>query len=96
MASIRLSRAAEMDLARIARYSIETFGTVVARRYRDGLKTQLSRIVAAPLSFPAVDHIRPGYRRCVFKSHSIYFRIEDTGVLVVRILGRQDSRTLSS
>jgi toxin ParE1/3/4 len=96
MAKIRLSKAAETDLDQIARFGIDTFGSVAARRYRDGLKLQLARIEEAPLRFPAVDHIRPGYRRSVFKSHAIYFRIDDAGILVVRVLGRQDPGNVSS
>jgi plasmid stabilization system protein ParE len=49
MAKIRLSKAAETDLDQIARFGIDTFGSVAARRYRDGLKLQLARIEEAPL-----------------------------------------------
>ena len=30
-------------------------------------------------------------RRCVYKSHSIYYRQVSSGIVVVRILGRQDT-----
>ncbi len=40
--------------------------------------------------YPAVDHIRVGYRRSVCGAHSIYYRIEGEGVEIIRIIGRQD------
>ena len=36
-----------------------------------------------------VQHIRKGYRRSVCGVHSIYYRIEEEEVIIVRILGRQ-------
>lgn len=38
----------------------------------------------------AVDHIRAGYRRSVYVARSIYYRTEGNGIIIVRILGRQD------
>lgn len=93
MADYRLSRRADGDLEDIALYGIETFGIEQALRYRDGLKTRFSRIAEAPHHYPRVDHIRPGYRRSVYKSHAIYYRIDEDGVLIVRVLGRQDPET---
>jgi toxin ParE1/3/4 len=43
--------------------------------------------------FPAVDHIREGYRRSVCGKHSIYFRLADNGLEIMRILGQQDLET---
>ena len=51
---------------------------------------RLSRRADAPLRYPKVDHIRPGYRRSVYESHAIYYRIDEAGVLIVRILGQQN------
>ena len=66
------------------------FGIDQARRYHRGLKSRFSQIAQAPLRYPRVDHVRPGYRRSVYVSHAIYYRIVEGGVLIVRILGRQD------
>ena len=86
MADYRLSRRADADLEDIALYGIETFGIEQALSYRDGLK---ARFAEAPHQLPGVDHIRPGYRRSVYKSHAIYDRMDEEGVLIVRVLGRQ-------
>jgi toxin ParE1/3/4 len=47
-------------------------------------------IARSPLRYPKVDHIRQGYRRCVFEVHSIYYRIEGDTAQINRILGRED------
>jgi len=43
-----------------------------------------------PKLYPIVDHIRKNYRRSVYHSHSIYYRIEPERAFIVRILGQQD------
>jgi len=43
-----------------------------------------------PLLYPDVDHIHKGYRRSVYGSHSIYYRIDPEEIVIVRILGRED------
>ena len=93
MADYRLSRRADADLEDIAFYGIETFGIDQALCYRDGLKARFARIAEAPHHYPRVAHIRPGYRRSVYKSHTIYYQMDEDGVLIVRVLGRQDPET---
>lgn len=44
--------------------------------------------------FRAVEDIREGYRRSVYRSHSIYYRVEGDYVEVMRILSKQDTKTL--
>lgn len=92
MAEYRLTKRAAEDIADIAAFGIERFGQRQARLYREGLRRRLERIAERPLLYPAVDHVRPGYRLSVYESHAIYFRITEYGVLVVRILGRQAPR----
>jgi len=43
-----------------------------------------------PLSYPAVDDIRVGYRRSVCGADSIYYRIEGEAVEIMAIIGQQD------
>jgi len=91
VAAFRLSRAAEDDLARLYRRGIIEFGMQQADRYYDGLIARLERIAAEPSLYPAVDHLRTGYRRSVYGAHSIYYRTDDDGVEIVRVLGREDA-----
>ena len=91
MGSYDLTRAADEDFATIFNYGIDTFGLDQALKYQNGMKRRFAELAAQPRLYPAVDHIRGGYRRSVYGSHSIYYRIEARGVEIVRILGQQDS-----
>ena len=90
MPDYRLSEAAKEDLIVIALYGDEHFGINQSDRYRDKLKKRFAVIADTPLLYPAVDHIREGYRRSVCGVHSIYYRIDNEGVEIMRVLGRQD------
>ena len=50
-------------------------------------------MAANPLTFQSVNYLRSGYRRAVYQSHSIYYRVEQDGVLIVRVLGQQQIDT---
>lgn len=91
MPEFRLTHAAEEDLIGIAHYGDEQFGEAQSNRHRDQLKQHFARLAQTPRLYPAVDHIRTGYRRSVLGAHAIYYRIQPNGVLIVRILGRQDA-----
>jgi toxin ParE1/3/4 len=88
--SYRLSKAAEEDLIGIALYGDEHFGTAQSNRYRDKLGQRLSALAEQPLHYPAVDHLREGYRRSVCGVHSIFYRIDGNVVEIIRILKSQD------
>jgi len=90
MPNYHLSEAAKEDLIRIAQYGNEYFGVTQSDHYRDQLKRRFLIIAERPLFFPAVDHIRVGYRRSVCGAHSIYYRIEGDSIEIIRIIGRQD------
>ena len=90
MASYQLSRKALADLDRLYETGILQFGLREADRYYDGLLERFQKIADAPLRYPSIDHIKQGYRRSVYRSHSIYYRVGENDVFIVRILGRQD------
>ncbi|MBS8272402.1 type II toxin-antitoxin system RelE/ParE family toxin [Thalassospira tepidiphila] len=90
MPSYRLSKRAEDDIKRIYRYGIETFGQKQADIYFDALFEKFDSIAQAPSIYQAIDAIRPGYRRCVFGSNTIYYRSDNNGTVIARILGRED------
>lgn len=88
-----LSEAADADLERLYEWGIDRFGLDAADRYYDGLIARFTEIAAGPLLWQEVRHIRAGYRRSVYGSHSIYYRVQDSGVLIVRVLGRENPDT---
>lgn len=88
-----LSEAADADLERLYEWGIDRFGMNAADQYYDGLIARLGQIADTPQLWQGVDHIRAGYRRSVYGAHSIYYRIEANGVLIVRVLGRESLET---
>ena len=94
MPGYRLSEKAEEDLSRFYEYGILHYGQDRADRYYDGLIERFEELTENPRLWPAVDHIRSGYRRSVYGRHSIYYRIDPDTIVIVRILGRQDPQQL--
>ena len=90
MALYKLTIAAAEDFENIFDYGIDTFGLVQALQYQSDMKQRFDELAEQPKLYPAVEHIRSGYRRSVFGSHSIYYRVESDHVVIIRILGRQD------
>ena len=92
MANYKLSEAAKNDLIRLHHYGVHNFGETLADQYFYAFFDQFRKIAEQPYLFPAVDDIKPGYRRCVIGVNSIYYRILDNSVEIIRIIGRQDFR----
>jgi toxin ParE1/3/4 len=90
MSEYRLSQSARDDLIAIAQYGDEHFGVAQSNRYRDQLRQRITVLAEQPQLYPAVDHIRPGYRRSVCGAHSIYYRIDAQVVEIMRVLKNQD------
>jgi toxin ParE1/3/4 len=94
MIKYKLSNEAKEDLIRIHQYGIKKFGVNQADKYFNSLFDHFEIIAKRPLSFEAVDFIKPGYRRCVCGVDSIYFRMSDDSVEIMTIIGRQDLNQL--
>ena len=90
MASYRLTRAADRDFESIFDFGIGQFGLERAEAYQRGLIERFAQLAERPWLYPSVGHIRPGLHRSVYRSHSIYYRVEPEEIMIVRILGRQD------
>ncbi|AEM47020.1 plasmid stabilization system [Acidithiobacillus ferrivorans SS3] len=86
MAEFRLTPAALRDLEGIWRYTAQQWGVAQAERYLDALNASFEDLAHAPLSAPACDDIRPGYRRHGVERHAVYYRVEAVTVIVVRVL----------
>lgn len=90
MAKYRLSNEAKDDLIRIHHFGVEKFGISEADKYIDSFFEYFDIIAQCPFSFESVDYIKEGFRRCVCGSDSIYYRINDSVVEIIAIIGRQD------
>ena len=91
MARYELTNAADANFESIFNFGIDLFGLDQALEYQNGMKLRFGELAEQPKLFAAIDHIATGYRRSVYKSHSICYRIEPGRVLIVRILGQQDT-----
>ncbi len=87
-----LSEAAGEDIESLYEWGIDRYGLNAADRYYDGLIARFDQIAENPQLWQRVDHIRAGYRRSVYGAHSIYYRVEAEGVVIVRIIGRENPR----
>lgn len=90
MANYRISEAARADLQRIYRRGVLESGEARVDKYFSAFFERFPESAARPVQYPAVDEIRAGYRRSVCGSDSIYCRIVEGSVEIMRILGRQD------
>ncbi len=93
MAQYRLSEAARQDLIRIYQRGYDEFGEAQADAYFHAFFRRFDLIAEQPYLYPLVEHIRSGYRRSVCGVDSIYYRIVDGVVEIMRILGRQEPGT---
>ncbi len=93
MANCRINEAAEEDIARLYLYGVRRFGLTQADVYYEGLINRIEAIGENPSLYPAVNDLRPGYRRSIYGAHAIYFRTADGVVEIMRVLGRENPGT---
>ena len=86
MVDYRLSSRAASDLAEIADYTIETFGIEQARRYRDELESCFQTLADNPMIGRSADDLSANLRRYEHRSHIVFYRPIEQGILVVRVL----------
>ncbi len=90
MAAYKLSQKAEEDLWHIYDWGVRKHGETQADIYYHAIFDRFDKIAEQPNLYQAVDYIHEGYRRSVFGKHSIYYRVSDRTIEIMRILGRQD------
>lgn len=98
MKTLQFTQLAENDFARIYEFGVTHFGIHQAELYIQKLSRHLEHLLESPLIAPSTEEFLPGYRRSVVGQHSVYYRMTDSGILIGRILGRQnpDPQTLST
>ncbi len=94
MANYRLSNTAKEDLIRIHQYGVKKFGVEQADNYFDSFFVYFDIIAQSPYAFESVDFIKQGYRRCVCGSDSIFYKINDTTIDIMAIVGKQDLKNI--
>ena len=86
MATLSFSRRAEADLFEIGAYTLQTWGADQTVRYLDQLENCCQRLADNPALGRRCDEIRPGLRRMEQGRHVIFYRQQEGGILVSRIL----------
>lgn len=89
MLTYKLSYAAEADLREIWTFGFQEFGETRADQFLESLFHRFKIIADSPLQCPSVEWIRNGYRRCVARGLSIFYRIEGETVQIIRVIGKQ-------
>lgn len=90
MRPYKLTEDAKSDLKRIYARGFREYGAEQAERYFNAFFDHFELLAEQPFAYPAVDHIRAGYRRSMCGKESIYYRIRGGVVEVMAIIGRQD------
>ncbi len=89
--SYKLSLEAKEDLRRIYHYGFNHWGEEQADKYYFSFFECFELIAEKPYMYQAVDYIRKGYRHCVCGVDTIYFRVEDSGMVeIMSIIGQQE------
>lgn len=86
MTVFRLTRRAEADLHSIGAYTLQTWGEDQAIRYLDDLEACCRMLAENPMLGRACDEVRPGLRRMACGRHIIFYREDNKGILVSRVL----------
>jgi len=86
MAGYRLTPAADADFDGIYEYSLLTFGEAVADAYALDLVDAFVKLTENPLLGKSYDHIKPGSRGLIRRSHIVYYIAASDSVIVLRIL----------
>ena len=83
----RLSPLAERDLEGIWFYTFENWSAEQADHYHNQIMAAIEGLADGSRQGRPIDDIRPGYRKLAVRSHFLFYRITDTGLIdIVRIL----------
>jgi toxin ParE1/3/4 len=86
LSKYRLSVLAEVDLADIADYTTDVWGSKQAELYLDGLTACFARVALNSDLGRRCDSIHPGFRRIEEGKHVIFCKPLTRGVFITRIL----------
>ena len=86
MATLIFSRNAKADLLSMGAYSLKTWRAVQAGRYLSGLEQCAKLLAGNPSLGRPCDWIRPDLYRFEKGRHALFYRRQEDGIFVVRIL----------
>jgi toxin ParE1/3/4 len=86
VSTTELTAAAAKDIESILDQSAVEFGLLRTEKYYESLKRCLELLSENPGMGTTADNVRPGYRRFSHESHVVFYRLSESGILVVRVL----------
>ena len=86
MTRLQIARAAQDDLRNIRAYSKSAFGPPVARAYLDGIRERFALLRIHALVGADEADLGKGLRSLRYRSHRIYYAVQEEAILIVRIL----------
>jgi toxin ParE1/3/4 len=90
MKSFVLSNAAKADLKDIAIFTEKRWGKQQRNHYIKKIDAVFDLLAESPLLGTSCDYIRKGYRKFPFKSHIIFYKMNESGHLeIIRILHKR-------
>jgi len=88
MTPLLISRAARVDLKKIAAYTQKTWGIPQRRAYLKGLDTAFRFLADNPGAGMTCDYIISGLRKHPHKQHIVFYEYRDDAIVIVRVLHR--------
>ena len=89
MGKYSVSRPAQSDMRGILRYTFEQWGKEQAVRYAQGLQGCFQILAESPEAGRACDEISKHLRRHEHGKHVVFYRLNQTGIRIVRVLHGQ-------
>ena len=86
MRELVISDQAEVDLAKIWRYSLENWGEAQADRYLDVLDEGIRRCGVEPEQGRSWNDESSGYRSRLVKRHLVFYKYDERRELIQRVL----------
>lgn len=86
MAKLRIAEAARDDLRDIRTYSKLAFGSSTAHDYLEGLRQVFALLRSRPAAGIEEADLGKGMRGFPYRAHRVYYRLDEEGILIVRIL----------
>ncbi|HET7269439.1 MAG TPA: type II toxin-antitoxin system RelE/ParE family toxin [Oleiagrimonas sp.] len=88
MSSLLITRAARLDLKKIAAYTQKTWGVTRRRIYLKGLDATFQFLADNPGAGIACNDIVAGLRKHPHEQHVVFYEYQDNTMVVVRVLHR--------
>ena len=86
MRHLELTEIARADLKSIRRYSERTWGSERTTEYMAALRDTMKALLAGTVVSRSRDDLRPGLQMATSGRHSVFFEVDQSRILVVRVL----------